>query len=47
MRTFTNAAVGSYFRNMPVRYTLRSTRYVPGTVEEETFVTIAFELVDE
>ena len=41
-----NMNVSSYFSDMPVRYTLRSTRLVPGTKEEEVFVTISFQLVD-
>lgn len=41
-----NMNVASYFSDMPVRYTLRSTRLVPGTMEEEVFVTISFQLVD-
>lgn len=38
--------IAKYFTDMPVRYTLRSSRLVPGTNEEEVFVTIAFRLVD-
>ncbi|BGP34534.1 hypothetical protein JCM10296v2_006356 [Rhodotorula toruloides] len=44
--------VGSYFKDMPVRYTLRSTRLAPrpdgqeGPMEEEVFATISFRLVD-
>lgn len=43
--------VAKYFADMPLRYTLRSTRLVPRLdgqpgEEEECFATIAFELVD-
>ncbi|KAK4336049.1 GTP-binding protein GTR2 [Rhodotorula toruloides] len=40
--------VGSYFKDMPVRYTLRSTRMAPrpdgkeGPMEEEVFATVSF-----
>ncbi|KAG0150974.1 hypothetical protein CROQUDRAFT_632458 [Cronartium quercuum f. sp. fusiforme G11] len=41
--------VAKVFGDMPIRYTLRSTRVPEGSPnsEEEVFVTIAFELVDE
>ncbi|KAH9811925.1 hypothetical protein DFH28DRAFT_426680 [Melampsora americana] len=38
--------VAKIFGDMPIRYTLRSTRITEGGNEEEIFVTIAFELVD-
>ncbi|EGG03239.1 uncharacterized protein MELLADRAFT_109368 [Melampsora larici-populina 98AG31] len=38
--------VAKIFGDMPIRYTLRSTRISEGGNEEEIFVTIAFELVD-
>lgn len=44
--------IAPYFADMPIRYTLRSTRLAPrvdgkeGPMEEECFATIAFELVD-
>lgn len=38
--------ISSYFETMPVRYTLRSSRLVPGTKDEEVFCTISFQLVD-
>ncbi|BGP42582.1 hypothetical protein JCM10450v2_006688 [Rhodotorula kratochvilovae] len=44
--------VAEYFTQMPIRYTLRSTRLAPrpdgqeGPLEEEVFVTISFRLVD-
>lgn len=44
--------LSSYFKDMPVRYTLRSTRMAPrpdgkeGPEEEEVFATISFQLVD-
>lgn len=44
--------IAKFFVDMPIRYTLRSTRLVPRRdgrpgEEEETFATIAFQLVDE
>lgn len=44
-------SIAKYFTDMPIRYTLRSTRMAPRPdgkegQEEECFVTIAFELVD-
>ncbi|GAA5954983.1 hypothetical protein JCM21900_005957 [Sporobolomyces salmonicolor] len=47
-----NLNIASHFTNMPIRYTLRSTRMVPRPDgqgierEEETFVTISIRLVD-
>lgn len=47
-----NLNIASHFAEMPLRYTLRSTRLAPrpdgkeGPWEEEVFATIAFELVD-
>ena len=43
--------IGKYFEDMPIRYTLRSTRLAPRVdgadgLEEECFATIAFDLVD-
>lgn len=37
-----------FFKDMPIRYTLRSTRYeqIDGVQEEEVFCTISFQLVD-
>ncbi|KAM0791741.1 hypothetical protein ACM66B_004009 [Microbotryomycetes sp. NB124-2] len=48
-----NMNVAKWFSDMPIRYTLRSTRLAPrpdgqpGPDEEETFATISFQLVDE
>ncbi|KAI5475989.1 DUF1769 family protein [Pseudohyphozyma bogoriensis] len=45
--------IAQHFTEMPIRYTLRSTRLAPrpdgkdGPMEEECFATIAFQLVDE
>ncbi|KAL7009880.1 hypothetical protein EMMF5_000788 [Cystobasidiomycetes sp. EMM_F5] len=38
--------IAKYFTDMPVRYTLRSTRLVPGSLDEEVFLTISFQLVE-
>ncbi|KAK4050645.1 hypothetical protein OIV83_003371 [Microbotryomycetes sp. JL201] len=48
-----NMNVSKWFQDMPIRYTLRSTRLTKrldgqeGPDEEETFATISFQLVDE
>lgn len=44
--------ISSHFREMPIRYTLRSTRLAPRPdgqpgEEDECFATIAFQLVDD
>lgn len=38
--------LNKFFADMPIRYTLRSSRKVAGQQEEETFCTISFALVD-
>ncbi|KAL8283534.1 hypothetical protein RQP46_005637 [Phenoliferia psychrophenolica] len=48
-----NLDISDFFDAMPIRYALRSTRLAPkpdvtpGPMEEETFCTIAFDLVDD